>query len=324
MKPLRIAIIGFGKIAADQHAPSIAGNPRFELVASSSRSGTGVQPVFSDWRALIRSVNDLDAVAITTPPEPRYDIARACIEAGLHCLLEKPPTVTLAENDDLAGLAKAKPVSLFTTWHARHNPPVEAAGRLLAGKSIKSMAIRWHENVHKWHPGQQWIFDVGGFGVFDPGINAFSIITKIFPGPLFVERADLEFPSNAQAPIAGNIAFKSPVASGPLLCSLDFRWGDQEEWTIEVETTDGTKIRLENGGARLFVGGAEQQAAGLGEYPDIYREFAELIDERKSFVDSSPLRLVADCMMLGSRSVVEPIDMRAAASVRDVAVAGPS
>jgi predicted dehydrogenase len=39
MKPIRIGIIGFGKIAEDQHAPSIAANPRFELAASSSRSG---------------------------------------------------------------------------------------------------------------------------------------------------------------------------------------------------------------------------------------------------------------------------------------------
>ncbi|HJU77184.1 MAG TPA: gfo/Idh/MocA family oxidoreductase, partial [Sphingomicrobium sp.] len=42
MKPIRIAILGFGKIAADQHVPAIAANPRFELVASSSRSGKGV------------------------------------------------------------------------------------------------------------------------------------------------------------------------------------------------------------------------------------------------------------------------------------------
>ena len=49
------------------------------------------------------------------------------------------------------------------------------------------MEILWHEDVHKWHPGQQWIWEPGGFGVFDPGINAFSIATKIFPGGLFVQ-----------------------------------------------------------------------------------------------------------------------------------------
>jgi predicted dehydrogenase len=188
MRPIRIAILGFGKIAADQHVPSIEGNPRFELVASSSRSGQGVGRTFTDWRELIGSVEGLEAVAITTPPGPRYEIARACIEAGLHCLLEKPPTAGLSEIADLACLAEAAGVTLFTSWHAQHNAAVTAAAAALAGKRIESMEIHWHEDVRKWHPGQQWIWEPGGFGVFDPGINAFSIATRIFPGGLFVQR----------------------------------------------------------------------------------------------------------------------------------------
>src|SRR4051794_21286002 len=137
MKPIRIAIIGFGKIAADQHLPSIEGNHRFELVATSSRSGQGVAQTFTDWREMIRRVDGLEAVAITTPPEPRYDIARACIEAGLHCLLEKPPTAGLAEIADLECLAQARPATLFTTWHAQHHATVDAAARALAGKRIR-------------------------------------------------------------------------------------------------------------------------------------------------------------------------------------------
>lgn len=309
MQPLKIAIIGYGKIATDQHLPSIEKNGRFDLVATSSRSGEGVARSFTDWKELLAEVKGLDAVAITTPPAPRYEIARACIEAGLHCLLEKPPTVTLAEIQDLAGLAEAKGVTLFTTWHARHNPAVEEAGRLLAGEKIQSMAIRWHENVHKWHPGQQWIWEPGGFGVFDPGINAFSIITRIFPGALFVRCADLQFPENSQTPIAGEIHFSSPVSAGPLTCSLDFRWGDEEEWTIDFKTASGRDLRLERGGAALFIDGKEHPVDGPGEYPDIYLEFARLIDERKSYVDVTPLRLVADCMMIGRRHIVEPITM---------------
>ena len=76
MNPIRIAILGYGKIAEDQHVPSIRGNDRFELVATSSRSGQGVAHAFADWRDLIRSVEGLEAVAITTPPGPRYAIAR--------------------------------------------------------------------------------------------------------------------------------------------------------------------------------------------------------------------------------------------------------
>jgi D-galactose 1-dehydrogenase len=307
LKPIRIAILGFGKIAADQHVPSIEGNDRLDLVASSSRSGQGVGQTFTDWRELIRSVEGLEAVAITTPPGPRYEMARECILAGLHCLLEKPPTAGLAQISDLACLAEAQQVSLFTTWHAQHHSTVDAAAQALAGKRIQSMEILWHEDVHKWHPGQQWIWEAGGFGVFDPGINAFSIATKTFPGGLFVESAELSIPENAHTPIAADIVFSSPEADGPLTASLDWRRSEGEEWTISVTTTDGTNVRLENGGSRLLIDGEAQEDSGIGEYPDIYRQFVQLIDERRSLVDVAPFRLVADCLLMGSRKTVEPV-----------------
>jgi len=309
VKPIKIAILGFGKIAQDQHLPSIAGNPRFELVATSSRSGQGVGQTFADWRELIRSVDGLEAVAITTPPGPRYEIGRECVLAGLHCLLEKPPTAGLAEIADLDDLAQTQGMTVFTTWHAQHHATVDAAAKALAGKRIKSMAIHWHEDVHKWHPGQAWIWDPGGFGVFDPGINAFSIATKIFPGGLFVREATLSVPQNAQTPIAAGVAFSSPAADGVLTASLDWRRTEGQEWTIAIETTDGVSVRLENGGSRLLLNGQSSEDDGPGEYPDMYRTFADLIGERRSLVDVAPLRLVADCLLLGRRQEVEPVRM---------------
>jgi D-galactose 1-dehydrogenase len=309
MKPIRIAIIGYGKIAADQHVPSIQANARFELAATSSRSGQGVARTFTDWRELIHNVEGLEAVAITTPPGPRFEIARECLAAGLHCLLEKPPTTGLAEIADLDCFAQAKGLSLFTTWHAQHHSTVDAAANALAGKRIKSMDIHWHEDVHKWHPGQKWIWEAGGFGVFDPGINALSIATRIFPGGLFVQAAELRVPENAQTPIAADIRFSSPQADGPLRASLDWRRSEGEEWTISVETTDGTSLRLESGGARLVLNGETRGDDGIGEYPDIYRTFVDLIDERKSLVDVAPFRLVADCLLLAKTNRVEPVTM---------------
>ena len=307
MRPLRVAIIGFGKIAGDQHLPAIDSNPRFEFAASVSRSGSGPAPQFTGHRELLDSGERLDAVAITTPPDVRYEIARDCIEAGLHVLLEKPPAVTLSEIEDLACLAEARQVSLFATWHARHNAAVEAAARALAGKQVESMDVVWHEDVHKWHPGQDWIWEPGGFGVFDPGINALSIVTGIFPGSLFVRSADLHFPSNAQTPIAAELSFSSPVAEGPLRCSLDWRRSEGEEWTIRIRTADGIDVALLEGGSRLLIGGEEQAAEGEAEYPSLYREFVRLIDERRSSVDVRPLRLVADAMLVARRYITDPV-----------------
>ena len=306
MKPLNIAIIGFGKIAADSHVPAIAGNDRFRLLATSSRSGAGPEPSFTDWREMIRTVEGLAAVAITTPPGPRMAIAAECAKAGLHVLLEKPPAATVGEAEALRGLNPD--VTMFATWHARHNPAVLAAADLLAGKKIADMRITWHEDVRKWHPGQQWIWEPGGFGVFDPGINAFSIATFIVPGPLFVTSAELHIPDNAHTPIAVEAQLGSPAADGRIGCSLDWRREQDEEWTIAIQTTDGLELLLERGGADLLVNGERQSCEGMGEYPSIYAHFLDLIDNRRSDIDLSPLRLVADCLLVGSRVRAEAVE----------------
>jgi predicted dehydrogenase len=309
VKPIRTAIIGFGKIAEDQHVPAIEANPRFALAGSVSRQGKGPAPNFTDTAALLDSVSDLEAAAITTPPGPRFEIARDCIARGLHLLLEKPPCATLGEVEELRRLAEAKGVTLLTTWHAQHNAGVAAARKLLAGQRIRSMKITWHEDVHKWHPGQQWVFEPGGFGVFDPGINAFSVATAILPAPLFVREGTLFFPENAHAPLAAELSFASPAADGPLSASLDWRKTDGEEWTVEIETGDGARLKLVDGGARLFLDGEEVPGEQVKEYPDLYARFAELIDCRTSLVDAEPLRLVADSLLVARRETVEAVRM---------------
>ncbi|WP_426267980.1 Gfo/Idh/MocA family protein [Sphingomonas sp. LHG3443-2] len=307
MKPIRTAIIGFGKIAEDQHVPAIHNNPRFALAGSVSRQGKGPAPNFTSAEDLLAAVSDLEAAAITTPPGPRFDIARLCIEHGLHLLLEKPPCATLGEVEELRRLAAAKGTTLFTTWHAQHNGGVAAAKKLLAGQRLRSMRITWHEDVHKWHPGQQWVFDAGGFGVFDPGINAFSVATAILPAPLFVREGTLFFPANAHTPIAAELAFTSPASDGQLSASLDWRKTDGEEWTILIETADGAQLKLLDGGARLQLNGDEVAASSVGEYPDLYATFADLIDRRESLVDVEPLRLVADSLLVSKREQVGAI-----------------
>ena len=233
MRPVRIAIIGFGKIAADQHVPAIADNPRFELVASSSRSGQGSQALFTDWRELIAKRRGAGGGGDHHPASAALrDCSR--VHRGRPALpARKTADREAREIDALACLAEDSSITLYTSWHAQHNPAVEPRPRRWPASASPTMRIIWHEDVHKWHPGQQWIWEPGGFGVFDPGINAFSIATRIFPGTLLVRSAELCFPDNAQTPIAAEIDFASEAADGPLRCSLDWRRTEGEEWTID-------------------------------------------------------------------------------------------
>jgi D-galactose 1-dehydrogenase len=302
MSPIRLGIVGVGKIVRDQHLPALAKNPRYRLVATASRNA-GVDGVASypTIEAMLDAVKELDAVSLCQPPQVRYRAARAALEAGKHVFLEKPPGATVSEVEDLKVLAAAKGVSLFASWHSRYAPAVEAARAFLAKNPPKSAAIIWKEDVRRWHPGQDWIWKAGGFGVFDPGINALSIATHILP-PFFVTEAVLDFPENRDAPVAARISFDGGL---PLTMDLDWLQTGPQTWDIVAETNAG-RVVLSSGGAKLAIDGRPVHEEPEAEYPNLYARFVEIIDAGTSDADIAPLQHVADAFMLGRRQVVAP------------------
>lgn len=308
MKKHRIGVIGLGKIAEDQHLPVIAANPAFELAAVSSLRGikpAGEALAFRRHEELLANTPDLDAVAICTPPLARYAIARDALRAGVSVMLEKPPAATLSELFDLRRIADDEGRVLMTTWHSQYNAGVDEARRLLAGKQVTRLFVNWKEDVRKWHPGQEWIWKAGGFGVFDPGVNAFSIVTKIMPEPIFVTSAELLFPASTEAPIAANLNFRSGDRDSGFSAELDWRPIDWEVWEMTVGTEDGAELRLSSGGARLSVDGKLAVEETPAEYEAIYAHFDRLLREGRSHFDAAPFQLVADAFMIGRRREVE-------------------
>lgn len=300
----RVGIVGFGKIARDQHLPVIARSPAFELAAVVSPRGPGPSgvPGFASHEEMLAAMPDLDAVAVCTPPRVRHGIARDCLAAGRHVLLEKPPAATLSELVDLERLAAREGRVLYATWHSRHAAAIEAARARLAGGKVRRLSVIWKEDVRRWHPGQEWIWAAGGFGVFDPGINALSIVTRIMPEPLFVRAAELFFPANRDAPIAATLDLGDGRAA-----EFDWRQTGDQTWEIAVET-DAFRLKLANGGSRLEIDGALIADEPPAEYEAIYERFAALLRDNRSDVDADPFRLVADAFMVGRRVQVEPFD----------------
>jgi D-galactose 1-dehydrogenase len=307
----KIAIIGVGKIAVDQHLPVIDKSRDFQVAATVSTRGIGHGglPVFHTPAELYRAMPEVKLVAVCTPPGVRHAIVREALDAGMDVLMEKPPTPTISELDDLVAYAKKKKRVLFQTWHSQYNAAVDQAKKLLKKEGVASVRIDWRESVRKWHPEQEWVWQPGGFGVCDPGINALSIFSKIMPFPVFVESARLSFPANRQTPVDVEIAFKSGEANQPKL-SAGFNWLETqgEIWTITIETGRGNQVKLEKGGTVLRVNGVVKVEKPSEEYEGIYERFAELLKKKKSDVDSAPLRLVADAFLLGARENVEPFE----------------
>ena len=307
--PHRIGIIGYGKIAVDQHEPSIRHSPDFTLAAVSN-AGSGATPsdvpAFATYAEMLKAVPDLDAVSICTPPGPRRAIAVEVLAAGRHVLLEKPPAGTVTELTDIGRAAQAAGKVAFTTYHAQHNAAVKRAAERLAGKSVRTLQVTWKEDVRRWHPGQEWVFAAGGFGVFDPGINALSILTRILPDPVFVRSAVLSTPKGREAPIAADLVLGTGGGGDEdLRFALDWRQTGPQTWEIDIATRDGLKLKLSNGGSRLEIEGEAAFDGAPDEYPDIYREFAGLLAENRSKLDPAPFQLLADSFMLGSHVEVE-------------------
>lgn len=307
----KIAVIGIGKIAQDQHLPVIDKSHDFVLAATVSTRGLGHNnvPVFTTPAQLFAEMPEIRAVAICTPPTLHHQMVREALDAGVDVLLEKPPTPTISAFDDLVSHAKKRKRVLFQTWHSRYNAAVDAARKMLRKQGVQSVRIDWRESVRKWHPGQDWVWEPGGFGVCDPGINALSILTRILPFPVFVESARLKFPSNRQTPVDVEIAFTTAEPNKPLI-TAGFNWLETEGeiWTVTIETAKGNQLKLEKGGTVLRVNGVVKVEKPSEEYEGIYRRFAELLRKKKSETDGSPLRLVADAFLLGARENVEPFD----------------
>jgi len=305
MKRIRLGIVGLGKIARDQHLPALAASADFELAGVASPEGelAGV-PCRKSLIELLEAVPKLEAVALCTPPQARFESARLALEQGLHVLLEKPPCVTVSEARELQAIARRNRVALFAAWHSRYAPAIDPARAWVEQHPLQSVAVVWKEDVRVWHPGQAWIWRSGGLGVFDPGINALSILTHIVRGPLALRQAQLRFPSNCETPIAAHLSLHA--APGVAIeMELDFLHSGRQQWDMSFTAASGRCV-LSMGGSGMHVDGVLRPLSASAEYPALYARFAALVREQAIDCDLTPLELVADAFLCGQRIEVAP------------------
>ena len=111
-QPVRCAVIGAGHIGRF-HAEKYARHPSAKLVAvvdvQPERADAIGRPLGAEgWTDLSRLPGQVDAVSICAPTPFHFQIARDCIAAGIHVLVEKPIAVDLAEADAMISAAEAR------------------------------------------------------------------------------------------------------------------------------------------------------------------------------------------------------------------------
>jgi predicted dehydrogenase len=305
-RPWRIALAGLGVIARNQHVPTITAHPNFSLAATIDNRPDGIArvPHFAKLAEAIEAVPDIEAVAICTPPQYRHGLARAALLAGRHVLLEKPPAASLGELRDLENLARQQRKTLFTAWHSRFAAAVEPARRLLSGRRLRHVQVTWREDVRDWHPAQDWIWQPGGAGVFDAGINALSILTRILPEHFWLQDAWLDIPTDCATPIAARLSF-ALENGGRMDAMFDWRGGNDAR-DIDILLADGAEIRLTEGGHRLLMGESIQELQLANEYRALYGRFLTLLPHGRCDIDDTPLLHVADALLRAQQTFVAP------------------
>ena len=307
---LRLGLVGLGQIARNRHVPSIAASADFTLAAlADPRGGDAVAGVAiaPDHRAMLADAS-IDAVVICTPPAARFAIAREALLAGKHVVLEKPPAATMGEAAALAQLAAREKRVLFATWHSQYNNAVEEARRFLAGKKLASFRVDWNEDFRKYHPDQSWIWESVGLGVFDMGINALSVLSRLFANPPFVRAAELRIAENHAAPLSAVLQFGLLDGDGAMEMHMDWGHTGPDQREIRIATQCGHSLELLESGGKLVIDGAVVVEEKRAEYPMLYARFAELVQRGRSDVDLVPLQMTLDALALGRRMVLPRFD----------------
>jgi len=303
VRPFRLGIVGLGKVTRDFHLPSIASNRSFVLAAGADLHARLPHiPCFASLEAMLDETPSLDAVAICTPPQVHYKGARLALEKGKHVLLEKPPCTNADHLQSLAQIARENGRTLHAPWHSQYARRVDAARRIVDARKLLRVEITWKEDMGRWHTGQEWLWQPGGFGVLDCGINALSILTRLVPW-VFAKSGKLYVPASGASPVAAELEFTTQDGV-PISAIFDSRHTGPEVWDIDIATDSG-RLLLSSGGHVLTEGDEtpEKPTDTLAyEYPLIYRHFAELIERRESDVDPRPLMVLTD-LLLASRKI---------------------
>ncbi|WP_455388691.1 Gfo/Idh/MocA family protein, partial [Petrachloros mirabilis] len=129
MTVLKAGVIGVGHLG-QHHARLYAALPGAQLVAVADQSMERAQ-LIADRHGVraLRSVDELlaqvDVVSVAVPTSAHHAVAKACLLAGKHVLIEKPIAVTLAEAHELVQLAKQRGCCLQVGHSERFNPVMQ-------------------------------------------------------------------------------------------------------------------------------------------------------------------------------------------------------
>jgi len=150
-QPIQAGLIGFGFGGRIFHAPFLHATPGLELAAIVQRRGDTAAAEYPAAR-ILRSVDELLAdesirlIVVCTPNKSHFDVAKECLLAGRHVVVDKPMTVTAAQAQELVTLAAERKLHLFAFHNRRWDGDFLTVKQVLASGELGRLVTfegRW-------------------------------------------------------------------------------------------------------------------------------------------------------------------------------------
>jgi scyllo-inositol 2-dehydrogenase (NADP+) len=169
-----VGLIGFGLAGRYFHAPVIRAVSGLRLAAILQRTGDSAAQTFSDAR-VVRTLDDLlaiaslDLIVIATPNQSHFPLAKRCLEAGRHVVVDKPFTLDVAEARKLITLARSQN-RVLTVYHDRRFDADFQGLRKIIDSGELSRITRFESTYDRYRPSPKtgaWREQAGpGSGIF--------------------------------------------------------------------------------------------------------------------------------------------------------------
>jgi scyllo-inositol 2-dehydrogenase (NADP+) len=153
---LDVGLIGFGLAGRYFHAPVIRAVEGLRLAAILQRTSDSAAQTYPDMRLVrtvdeLLSIDSLRLIVIATPNQSHFPLAKHCLEAGRHVVVDKPFTTTVAEAVELVHLAKQRD-RILTVYHNRRFDADFHALRQLASTGELGRIVRFENTYDRFRP----------------------------------------------------------------------------------------------------------------------------------------------------------------------------
>lgn len=189
--PVRTALVGYGSVAEKMHAPLISVCPDLEFVAIVERNSNRCEEKYPKVRTF-RSLDELleadaaDLICITTPNEFHFPMAKQCLLAGKHVVVDKPVTIYSHEAEELEKIAREKGLVCSVFHNRRFDGDFRTLQQLVAEKTLGDLVyLESHFDRFRPNVSENWREkEVPGNGItFDLGSHLIDQVVLLFGKP---------------------------------------------------------------------------------------------------------------------------------------------